>query len=67
MDINPLNSEFINDVTEFSFLTDTLADTQSQLRVALFFCSFFYLAFIVTDVAALGYPTTSIKRVTVLG
>jgi len=55
LDIDPLSSEFVNDVTEFRFLTDTLADTQSQLRVALFFCSFFYLAFILTDIAVLGY------------
>jgi len=55
LDIDPLCSEFVNDGTEFRFLTDTLAETQSQLRVALFFCSFFYLAFILTDIAVLGY------------
>lgn len=55
LDIDPLRSEFTNDTTEFRFLTDTLADTQSQLRIALFFCSFFYLAFILTDIAVLGY------------
>jgi len=55
LDIDPLRSEFVHDVTEFRFLTDTLAETQSQLRVALFFCSSFYLAFTLTDVAVLGY------------
>lgn len=53
-DIHPLSGEFVNDATEVRFLAHTLADSQSQLRVALFFCSFFYLAFALTDIAVLG-------------
>lgn len=55
LDIAPVRSEFCNDVTEFRFLTHHLAETQSQLRITLIFCSFFYLAFSLTDIAVLGY------------
>jgi len=55
LDIAPVRSEFCNDVTEFRFLTHHLAETQSQLRLTLIFCSFFYLAFSLTDIAVLGY------------
>jgi diguanylate cyclase (GGDEF)-like protein len=48
-------SEFCCGVTEARFLTHHLAKTQSLLRLALLFCSIFYLAFSVTDVAVLGY------------
>lgn len=53
--IGTVRSEFCSDVTEFRFLTHHLAETQSQLRVALLFCSIFYLAFSLTDMAVLGY------------
>ena len=52
--IDPLSGEFVNDATEVRFLAHTQANTQSQLRVALSFCSFFYLAFALTDIAVLG-------------
>lgn len=53
--ISPVRSEFLSDVTEAKFLTHHLAKTQSQLRITLFFCSSFYLAFALTDLAVLGY------------
>lgn len=55
LDIAPVRSEFCSDVTEFRFLTHHLAEMQSQLRSTLLFCSFFYLAFSLTDIAVLGY------------
>lgn len=55
LDLAPVRSEFCNEVTEFRFLTHHLAETQSQLRLTLIFCSFFYLAFSLTDIAVLGY------------
>lgn len=54
LDIDALRSEFCSDVTEISFLTHHLAETQKQVGSTLFFCSLFYLAFSVTDVAVLG-------------
>lgn len=53
--IDPLSCEFCDTDSEARFLAHHLAETQSQLRVTLFFCSFFYLAFVLTDIAALGY------------
>lgn len=53
-DIDPRNGEFVSGATEARFLAHTLADTQSQLRTSLFFCSIFYLAFSLTDIVALG-------------
>jgi len=55
LDIAPVRSEFFDKVTESRFLTHHLAETQSQLRLTLIFCSFFYLAFSLTDIAVLGY------------
>ncbi|OIQ74500.1 phytochrome-like protein cph2 [mine drainage metagenome] len=55
MDIGFLRSEFCSDITESKFLTHHLAQTQAQLRVTLALCSVFYMAFVVTDIAVLGY------------
>lgn len=54
LDIDALRSEFCSDVTETSFLAHHLTETQKQVGSTLFFCSLFYLAFSVTDVAVLG-------------
>lgn len=54
-DIHPLWGEFRNTKIEKEFLQYHLARVQSQLRITLIFCSFFYVAFALTDVAALGY------------
>lgn len=54
LDIDARRSEFSSDVTEVAFLSHHLAETQSQLRSTLFFCSVFYLAFSLSDIAILG-------------
>lgn len=55
LEIDPLRSEFFSSIAESRFLTHHLAGMQAQLRVTLIFCSIFYLAFSVTDIAVLGY------------
>lgn len=52
--IDPRHGEFVNGATEARFLAHIVADTQSQLRASLFFCSIFYVAFSLTDIAVLG-------------
>ncbi|WP_229219785.1 GGDEF domain-containing protein [Rugamonas fusca] len=59
LDMAPLRSEFRNPVAERNFQLHHLADTQAQLRVTFLFCSFFYLAFAITDVIWMGYTTHS--------
>lgn len=59
-DIHPLWGEFRNAKIEKEFLNHHLDRGQSQLRTALIFCSFFYVAFALTDVAALGYARESL-------
>jgi diguanylate cyclase (GGDEF)-like protein len=54
LDIDARRSEFRSDSTEVAFLTHHLAETQSQLRSSLIFCSVFYLAFSLSDIAILG-------------
>jgi diguanylate cyclase (GGDEF)-like protein len=54
-ELSRLWSEFRNKKTEKEFLHHHLVRGQYQLRIALIFCSLFYLAFVLTDVAALGY------------
>lgn len=53
--IAPIRSEFIDGAREDDFLAHHLAENQSQLRLTLTFCSFFYLAFTLTDISVLGY------------
>jgi diguanylate cyclase (GGDEF)-like protein len=55
LNIAPVRSEFFDKVTESRFLAHHLEETQSHLRLTLIFCSFFYLAFSLTDIAVLGY------------
>jgi diguanylate cyclase (GGDEF)-like protein len=47
--------EFNDAAIESAFVQSHLKKTQSQLRATLLFCSFFYLAFSITDVSVLGY------------
>lgn len=54
-EIRPFLVEFRNPKVEADFLRHHLPKTQSELRQALIFCSFFYVAFALTDVAVLGY------------
>jgi diguanylate cyclase (GGDEF)-like protein len=48
-------NEFADGTAELGFLTHHLEGTRVQLRITLVLCSFFYLIFSLTDVAALGY------------
>ncbi|MEH6437098.1 GGDEF domain-containing protein [Massilia sp. DD77] len=54
MHIHSLTGEFVHTVAESAFLDHQLARTRSLLGFTLLFCTFFYLCFFVTDVAALG-------------
>ncbi|MDF3886294.1 GGDEF domain-containing protein [Cupriavidus basilensis] len=53
--IDPLRVEFRSAETELAFQRHHLNRSRSSLRLTLIFCSVFYLAFAMTDVAALGY------------
>lgn len=50
-----LRSEFCDHRAEQAFQRHHLATTRAQLRVTFLFCSFFYLAFAITDVVSMGY------------
>lgn len=51
--------EFTSTSTEAAFLRDQGAVIQRDLTLSLSFCSAFYLAFALTDVAALGYGSAA--------
>ena len=53
--IDPVRVEFRRAETELAFQRQHLDRNRSSLRLTLLFCSAFYLAFAMTDVAALGY------------
>ncbi|UTY60150.1 diguanylate cyclase [Massilia sp. erpn] len=53
--LNQLLSEFRNPAMEQAFLRHHLRLSQRQLRMTFYFCAFFYLAFVLSDVAWLGY------------
>ncbi|WP_432259293.1 diguanylate cyclase [Cupriavidus sp. TMH.W2] len=53
--IHPLRVEFRSAELELAFQRHHLGHSRTSLRLTLFFCSTFYLAFAMTDVAALGY------------
>ncbi|WER46538.1 GGDEF domain-containing protein [Cupriavidus sp. WKF15] len=53
--IDPVRVEFRNVETERAFQRHHLIRSRSSLHLTLLFCSAFYLAFAMTDVAALGY------------
>jgi diguanylate cyclase (GGDEF)-like protein len=53
--LDRLRVEFRQRETERAFQRHHLGRTQASLRVTLVFCSLFYVAFALTDLAALGY------------
>uniref|UniRef100_UPI003F49B406 GGDEF domain-containing protein n=1 Tax=Cupriavidus yeoncheonensis TaxID=1462994 RepID=UPI003F49B406 len=53
--IDPLRLEFRSAETELAFQRHHLDRNRSTLRLTLIFCSVFYVAFAMTDVAVLGY------------
>lgn len=53
--IESLSGEFACRRTEAGFLQHHLADILREMRRSLLFCSIFYIAFALTDVAVLGY------------
>ncbi|MCS0579999.1 GGDEF domain-containing protein [Massilia pinisoli] len=55
MTFNPLTGEFAQLAHETAFLAHKLPQTRALLGFTLVFCTLFYLAFAVSDFAALGY------------
>jgi diguanylate cyclase (GGDEF)-like protein len=55
MEFDPLTGEFARPADEAAFLRQRQAQTQRLLGFTLVFCTLFYVAFAVTDLAALGY------------
>lgn len=53
--LHPLLGRFRHPATEQAFQRHHLRHNQTQLRLTLSFCAVFYVAFALTDVAALGY------------
>ncbi|ABF11903.1 putative signaling protein (GGDEF domain) (plasmid) [Cupriavidus metallidurans CH34] len=56
--VDPVRVEFSDPGLEREFQQHHLRTTRASLRVTLVFCSLFYLAFSLTDLAALGYGTS---------
>lgn len=59
--ISTHNAEFIDADVESEFSRSQLKKTQSELRSTLLFCSFFYLAFSISDVGVLGYTRETLN------
>jgi len=59
-DIHPLRVEFRNKDVERNFQAHHLPRNQATLRTTLVFCSFFYLAFALTDASVLGYTSETL-------
>jgi diguanylate cyclase (GGDEF)-like protein len=55
LDFNALTGEFASSADEAAFLRHRQPETQRLLGFTLVFCTLFYVAFSVTDLAALGY------------
>lgn len=53
--VDPVRVEFSDSGIEREFQRHHLGHTRASLRITLVFCSLFYLAFALTDLAALGY------------
>ncbi|HEX7932944.1 MAG TPA: hypothetical protein VF573_07715 [Paraburkholderia sp.] len=58
--IQPLRVEFRSDEIERNFQVHHLGRNQASLRTTLSFCSFFYLAFALTDAIVLGYTSETL-------
>jgi diguanylate cyclase (GGDEF)-like protein len=54
-DIDPFTGEFASRTNEAAFLDHRLPQTQPLLGFTLAFCTLFYMAFAVTDLAVLGF------------
>jgi diguanylate cyclase (GGDEF)-like protein len=61
MKIHPFTGEFALPATEAAFLAHKLPQTRALLGFTLVFCTAFYVAFAVTDLAALGYGTDFLR------
>jgi len=61
MRIHPLTGEFAHSADETAFLAHKLPQTRALLGFTLVFCTLFYVAFAVTDLASLGYGTTFLQ------
>lgn len=61
MRIHPLTGEFAHTADEAAFLAHKLPQTRALLGFTLVFCTLFYVAFAVTDLASLGYGTTFLQ------
>ncbi|MFJ1467279.1 diguanylate cyclase [Massilia sp. YIM B02787] len=61
MRIHPLTGEFAQRADETAFLVHQLPQTRALLGYTLVFCTLFYLAFSLSDLAALGYGPTYLK------
>jgi diguanylate cyclase (GGDEF)-like protein len=57
MEFDPLTGEFAMPAHEAAFLRHRQSQTQRLLGFTLVFCTLFYVAFALTDLAALGYGT----------
>jgi diguanylate cyclase (GGDEF)-like protein len=57
MRIHPITGEFALPATEAAFLAHQIPQTRALLGFTLVFCTLFYVAFAVTDFAALGAGT----------
>ncbi|WOD13693.1 GGDEF domain-containing protein [Paraburkholderia kirstenboschensis] len=58
--IHPLRVEFRNEDIEQNFQSHHLNRNQASLHTTLIFCSFFYLAFALTDLSVLGYTSETL-------
>ena len=61
MRIHPLTGEFAQPANETAFLVHQLPQTRALLGYTLVFCTLFYLAFSISDLAALGYGPAYLK------
>ena len=61
MRIHPLTGEFAHTADETAFLAHKLPQTRALLGFTLVFCTLFYVAFAVTDLASLGYGATFLQ------
>ena len=61
MRIHPLTGEFAHPANETAFLLHQLPRTRALLGYTLVFCTLFYLAFSISDLAALGYGPAYLK------
>ncbi len=61
MRIHPLTGEFALPANETAFLVHQLPQTRALLGYTLVFCTLFYLAFSISDLAALGYGPDYLK------